>query len=237
MNWLKDNSYVHNLRMGTCFKKPPRRILRQERKPKELLYEANEIRSLIQAAEQPMRLMIMLGINCGLGNAEVSRLQWSSLDLRKGWLNYPRFKTGVDRRAKLWPETIECIREWASIRSELPAQPGNEELVFVTSFGNAWTNPEAENCAIRQNFGRLETRLKIKKPKRGFYSLRRMVETIGGRSRDQVAVNLVMGHCDESMAGIYRLDIEDSRLEAVAETIRSWLEISKLKIFLREKIA
>ena len=56
-----------------------------------------------------------------------------------------------------------------------------------------------------------------------FYSLRRMTETIGGGCKDQVAVDSVMGHSRGDMASVYRLDIDDSRLEAVANHIRAWL--------------
>ena len=50
-----------------------------------------------------------------------------------------------------------------------------------------------------------------------------MTETIGGGCKDQVAVDAVMGHSRGDMASVYRLDIEDSRLEAVAEHIHKWL--------------
>jgi integrase len=58
---------------------------------------------------------------------------------------------------------------------------------------------------------------------RGFYSLRHTFETIGGDSRDQVAVNHIMGHADASMAGIYRERIEDQRLIDVVNHVRRWL--------------
>ena len=43
--------------------------------------------------------------------------------------------------------------------------------------------------------------------------LRHVFETIGGESRDQVAVDHIMGHADQSMAAHYRERISDERLQ------------------------
>ena len=48
-----------------------------------------------------------------------------------------------------------------------------------------------------------------------FYALRHTFETIGGESRDQVAVDAIMGHSREDMASVYRERIGDDRLRAV----------------------
>jgi integrase len=64
---------------------------------------------------------------------------------------------------------------------------------------------------------------KLRRPGRSFYALRHTFETIGGESRDQVAVDAIMGHVDSSMAGHYRQRISDERLTAVAECVRTWL--------------
>ena len=56
-----------------------------------------------------------------------------------------------------------------------------------------------------------------------FYALRHSFETIGGESRDQVAVDAIMGHSREDMASVYRERIGDDRLQAVAEHVRQWL--------------
>jgi len=57
----------------------------------------------------------------------------------------------------------------------------------------------------------------------GFYALRHTFETIGGDAKDQVAVDHIMGHADNSMAGQYRERIDDDRLQAVVEHVHGWL--------------
>ena len=56
-----------------------------------------------------------------------------------------------------------------------------------------------------------------------FTRLRHTFETIGGESRDQVAVDAIMGHSRDDMASVYRERIGDDRLRAVAEHVRQWL--------------
>jgi integrase len=67
-------------------------------------------------------------------------------------------------------------------------------------------------------------RLKINGRKRlGFYTLRHNFETVAGGSKDQVAVDSLMGHVDNSMAARYREEIGDDRLRAVVQHVRKWL--------------
>ena len=57
-----------------------------------------------------------------------------------------------------------------------------------------------------------------------FYTIRHVFETQAGESRDQVAVDAIMGHADSSMAAAYRERISDERLVAVVEHVRNkWL--------------
>jgi hypothetical protein len=48
-------------------------------------------------------------------------------------------------------------------------------------------------------------------------------ETIAGESRDQAAVDRVMGHTDNSMSVNYRHRISDERLQHVNDFVREWL--------------
>ncbi len=61
------------------------------------------------------------------------------------------------------------------------------------------------------------------RPGLNFYALRHTFETVGGESRDQVAVDHVMGHAREDMASVYREKVSDERLKAVADHVRAWL--------------
>jgi integrase len=75
---------------------------------------------------------------------------------------------------------------------------------------------------VGRQFGKVLKKLDIN-GKRGFYALRHGFETIGGESRDQVAVNAIMGHVDNSMSGVYRERISNERLRSVTDVIRCWL--------------
>jgi len=56
-----------------------------------------------------------------------------------------------------------------------------------------------------------------------FYALHHTFERIGGESRDQVAIDHIMGHARDDMASLYRERISDERLKAVTDTIHDWL--------------
>ena len=69
------------------------------------------MRSILKAVSQPLQSMVLLGINCGFGQTDVANLPRASLDLDTGWVDFPRPKTGIERRCPLWAETVEALRE------------------------------------------------------------------------------------------------------------------------------
>ncbi len=65
---------------------------------------------MIDAAEQPLKAMVLLGINCAFGNSDCGQLPHAALDLVGGWCTFPRPKTGIHRRCPLWPEIVQAVR-------------------------------------------------------------------------------------------------------------------------------
>jgi hypothetical protein len=78
--------------------------------------------------------MVLLGINCAFGNADCGNLPRSAVDLGRGWIDYPRPKTGISRRCPLWPETVATIRDVQDYRPR-PKKEEHDGLVFVTKYG------------------------------------------------------------------------------------------------------
>jgi integrase len=220
---LESGSIDRPVCFGPEFVRPSEKVLRLHRmKQGPRLFKAEEIRQMLAGAGAQLKAMILLGINGGLGNTDCGRLSQGALDLEGGWLDYPRPKTGVPRRIPLWPETIAALQEALAARPA-PHQPRDADLVFLTVYGRPWARDTSDSPLSRQ-FSRLLRRLKIN-GRRGlnFYSLRHTFRTVADESRDQPACDYLMGHTRNDMASVYRERIEDSRLRAVAEHVRSWL--------------
>jgi integrase len=211
------------VRFGPSFKKPGKSAIRRERLENgERMFEAAELRALIDGAGVQLRAMILLGLNCGLGNSDCGQLKFRNVDLMRGWLNYPRPKTGIDRRCAMWPETIAALQEAIDQRPE-PKDEIGRDLVFITSQRLPWYQDKGGSSSLGHEFRKLLTKLGLRRKGINFYTLRHVFATIGGGSRDQVAVDTIMGHADHTMAAHYRERIDDSRLKAVAEHVRKWL--------------
>lgn len=213
------------VRFGTAFKAPSKRVMAKDRASKgNRMLEREEILAMLAAATVPMKAMILLGVNCGFGNSDCATLPLKALDLKAGWVDHPRPKTGTPRRCKLWKETVVAI-QGAIANRPAPKDPKNDGLVFITSAGKPWVRlvKSGWTDAVTGNTRLLLKALIIKRPGVNFYSLRRTTETIGGDSKDQVAVDYIMGHSRDDMASIYRQRIDDARLVAVTNHIHGWL--------------
>lgn len=151
---------------------------------------------LLCGASQPLKTMFLLGINGGLGNSDVVTLPLSALKLKSGWLNFPRPKTGIDRRIPLWPETIASLKEWLDDRPN-PASDNADDLVFVTSCGGSWSKTTADNPISKETV-KLLKRLGIYRKGVSFYSLRCTFRTVASEARDEAAADAIMGHAPPS---------------------------------------
>jgi integrase len=211
------------VRFGPGFNRPTKKTIRLHRaKQGQKLFSAEEIKRVMGAASQQLKAMILLGINCGFGNADCGNLPIKALDLDGAWVDYPRPKTGVNRRCPLWPETIEALRAVLANRHS-PRKAEDKALVFITKYGHSWakdtsTNPVSQEMAKVLHDQHINGRNGL-----GFYTLRHTFRTIADEARDQPAADFIMGHARDDMASQYRERICDERLRAVTNHVRTWL--------------
>jgi integrase len=205
------------------FKPPGKAVLRRERAARPpRMFQPDELRRLLEATQGALRAMILLGVNCGLGNSDCATLPISAADLEAGWLDYARPKTGIPRRCPLWPETVEALSEVLANRKQ-PKHQQYAGVVFITKRGAPWANGTKNATGIGHEFRKLLDRLGLHKPGLGFYSLRHVCQTVGDQTGDYLAVRRIMGHADSSISDAYRERFPDERLRRVAEHVHDWL--------------
>ena len=181
--------------------------------------------------------MIYLGLNCGFGNNDCAMLPLSAVDLKRGWVTFPRPKTGISRRCPLWPETVKALK--AANHRPAPKDSKHSDRVFITKYGYTWepksnkVNDEngtasAKDNPISKEMAKLLKSAEVKLHRKGvgFYAMRHVFQTVGEKSRDKDAVRAIMGHAEAAndMGAIYNEEaIEDDRLIAVTDFVRAWL--------------
>ena len=228
---------------GSEFKPPSKKVRRKQRNERPIrLFDAAQLKSLIDNAGVTMKAMILLGVNAALGNSDVAHLPIKALDLDGGWLNFPRPKTGIKRRVPLWPETVEALQKVLAKRPK-PKGAAEAGVVFVTTYGPRWDQrgrftgevvvaemPAKEeekraktigsNKAITKEFKKVAVAAGID---RTFYDLRHTFRTIAGGAKDVEATRAIMGHVNDHVEDDYIENVDDTRLVAVTEHVRTWL--------------
>ncbi len=205
LNWALDNEIISSIPNLKAIRKIPRS------KNKKLVFTPDQIRSLLEHANNQMKAMIWLGLNCGFGCTDCAELLWDHLDLEAGRVNFSRTKTGVERNLPLWENTIFALKRI----------PRKNERVFNTSRGNKYVRIEQKinsdgttrtifYNSISKEFSKLLKIAGIETEKRtGFYTLRRTAATLAAQSGDPFAVQRLLGHADLKMATTYVQDVSE----------------------------
>jgi integrase len=185
------------------------------------IFKTQQIQKLIEAANNQMRSMIWLALNCGFGCTDCAELKWQDIDLERGRVKLNRKKTGIARNLPLWPETVRVLKKLSKFG----------DLVFYTSKGNPWVRTiestdedgnvkYSNDNAISKKFSKLMKKAGLKTEKGvGFYTLRRTAATLAARSGDPFAVQKLLGHADLKMASTYVQDVSE-QTDRVVNNVR-----------------
>ncbi len=233
-SWAHDSEVIDFLpRYGKAFKGGSAKERRELRnRTGKSLFTAEQVRTLILEARPVLRAVILLGINSGIGNKDCAALPMSAVNLETGMVDFPRIKTGVERRFPLWPETRKAIERYLEERPT-PMRKADADYLFLTVRRRPWFHGRTN--AIKSQFRDHMARCGVIRfkpgtmtrcddgPPLGYYTLRRTFRTVADAVGDQHAVHLVMGHTIPGMAGIYVQRIDDERLWKVVNHVRSWV--------------
>ena len=183
------------IKFGPTFKVPSKKNLRAEKntRPKRM-FEADQLREIIKAATGPFKAAILLALNTGFGNSDVSAFPRSAIDWKSGWVTFPRIKTGVERRVNLWPETRTAL-EGVIALGRTAEDPADADLIFLTQHGRRYVRHYGIETGMKIDgfgvgFSKILTRLNLNKSGVGFYTLRHVFATVAGECQDQGAVHL-----------------------------------------------
>jgi integrase len=196
------------------------------------MFEREELLAVLDVATVNAKAMILLGINCGMGNGDVGFLPSKTLDLARGWLTYPRPKTGIDRKIPLWPETVAALK---AAKAERPktTDPAHESLFFISRHRKGYADTRGYRVGSEMTITLGKAKIKDSAGKETpvtrkgltFYALRHTFQTIAEGARDLAAVQAIMGHAasGSDMSATYRERVDDERLKAVVDHVRGWL--------------
>jgi hypothetical protein len=201
-------------------------------------FEPKQLRAIIEAASVHFRPILLLGLNAGIGNFDISEMTMhhvesitSSKKVREHWLDVPRLKTGNERRFVLWPETEAAIRSYLVWRRR-PLSHKDTNRLFITKTGRPWIEID-EKGESKDSIGMTFRKLRIEAGLKSgsFYDLRRQFQTTGNETLDFPAVKFIMGHekRKKDMSERYTLKISDQRIANVCSHVRGWLfgEVAK----------
>lgn len=212
------------VRYGGAFSKPKAAVLRRERQKKgKRLFTPDQICAMLKVANKPLKAMILLGINCGFGNEDCATLPLEVIDLKRGWIDYARPKTAVERACPLWHETLVALTDCLAERAK-PATDEYEGLVFLTKSGLSWSD-ETHRNPITKETAKLLVKLGIKRPGLSFYALRHTFYTVSEYCKDKDALEYIMGHAADGtdMRPFYREATWISRLRSIVEHVHRWV--------------
>lgn len=225
--WAWESAIIQNpMRFGPAFKVAPKSAVRKTRHAKrQRSFTADQVKALVDAAGQPMRAMVLLGINSGMTQVEVSGLVWDDVDLSAGLIDTLRAKTAVKRVAPLWPATVKAL-------GELPRHKSRAN-VFTTRHGNDYVRQHVNDAGvlvardgIAREFLKTVKAAGLDIPAGlGFGKLRATFRTAADGCRDTNASKRIMGHelGVGSVEEHYIDGISLERLQAVTDHVHSWL--------------
>jgi len=140
-----------------------RRLAFSQVKPVIDPFTVEEVRELLAASRERTRLFMLLMLNCGFTQKDISDLKPSEVDLRRGYITRKRskrqrYKSAIVVSWTLWPETVRLLKKH---RSKSPEH-------FLTSEKGSPLVVQTEHDLIGDAFRKVQKKTGITKPLKAF---------------------------------------------------------------------
>lgn len=112
IRWLAENEHISTLPANVN----SRQLVIGVDYPNPRYLKPEQFRRVLEYSSPRSKLFWLLMVNAAMGQSDISALHPKQIDFKRGILNYKRTKlrrraTRKSRTYKLWPETIELLRE------------------------------------------------------------------------------------------------------------------------------
>ena len=174
-------------------------VYQEKRLREEWEITEDEIKLLFQCCTSVERPLLLLGLNCAFGAAEIGGLRKSFVKFQTSEIDGIRFKTNNSSRHKIWPETAKALQYELNRRKTLPQLDEHSEVVFLNEDGERlWrrVNGGYRN-GVAKRWNCLRERVTKDEPlfrQFGFSRLRKTAAIRMLRIADAEAASLILAH-------------------------------------------
>jgi hypothetical protein len=195
-----------------------KKVMRREKSQRRKRpWTVAEVRRLLRHGSDRMRAAMLLALNAAMGPEEI--VQLTGADVRGGVIDKPRAKTGVERFAPLWNETLAAL---AAVPR--PKNGGGGGWLFP-SRRRGGAGGHVKPAVLIRRFRALCDRAGVRPD--GLYNFRRTFRTIADEFGDQRAAARVMGRELPDIDTVYVLTVKRDRIERMLDHVRLSLRIDR----------
>ncbi len=165
-------------------------------------FDLDELRQIYDSAAGRTQLYLLLMMNCGMQQQDIADLRLDQVDWQDGRIVRKRSKTAKHDRVpvvsyKLWPRTLDLLRQHRSQSAEVLIVNGNGEPLKMEGIRDDGRVHKTDN--IRSAYYRVTRKLKIERPKPLKLIRKTSASLLANRFGRDVA-KLFLGHAPADVA-------------------------------------
>ncbi|MCA8993694.1 MAG: tyrosine-type recombinase/integrase [Planctomycetaceae bacterium] len=190
--------------------------------PAIIVYTTDEITQLLKAATDRTKLYILLMLNCGMTQKDISDLKVADVNWEQGRIIRKRSKTSHFETVPkvsyvLWTETFRLLQqERSSVSTERVLTNANGSPICTEQIGEDGKFKKTDN--VKNAFERLRKKVGVKKPLKSFKKT--SASLLKDEERFQSLEDLFLGHAPKKMSDKHYTEVPGKLLDRGI----AWLE-------------